>query len=69
MPTSPLLLLLAALATPTPVSYTHLDVYKRQDIDKLEDLLEASSPEYLEEILKARESSEFLTHEEVFGDI
>jgi len=39
------------------------------DIDKLEDLLEASSPEYLEEILKARESSEFLTHEEVFGDI
>jgi prevent-host-death family protein len=39
------------------------------DIDKLEDLLAASDPEYLKAIKTARESKEYLTHENVFGDL
>ena len=39
------------------------------DLDKLEDLLAASDPKYLASIKEARESKEWLTHEEVFGDI
>jgi prevent-host-death family protein len=39
------------------------------DIDKLEDLLAASDPKYLKTIKAARESDEYLTHEDVFGDI
>ena len=39
------------------------------DLDQLEDLLAASNPEYLKEIKEARESKEFFSHDEVFGDI
>lgn len=38
------------------------------DIDEYEDLLAASNPAYLEKIRVARESEEFFTHEDVFGD-
>lgn len=39
------------------------------DLDKLEDLLAANDPTYLKKIKEARESNEYLSHEEVFGDI
>lgn len=39
------------------------------DLDKLEDLLAASNPEYLQAIKEARESKEYFSHEEVFGDL
>lgn len=39
------------------------------DLDKLEDLLATSNPEYLARIKEARESKEYLSHEDVFGDI
>ncbi|HVC36028.1 MAG TPA: type II toxin-antitoxin system Phd/YefM family antitoxin [Candidatus Dormibacteraeota bacterium] len=39
------------------------------DLDKLEDLLAASDPGYLKIIKEARESKEYFSHEEVFGDI
>ncbi len=39
------------------------------DLDKLEDLLAASDPSYLAIIKQARESNEYLSHDEVFGDI
>ncbi|MEI9914088.1 MAG: type II toxin-antitoxin system Phd/YefM family antitoxin [Candidatus Saccharibacteria bacterium] len=39
------------------------------DIDKLEDLLDENDTEYLESIRKARASKEYLTHDEVFGDL
>ena len=39
------------------------------DLDKLEDLLAASNPTYLREIKEARESKEYFSHEEVFGDL
>lgn len=39
------------------------------DLDKLEDLLAASDPEYLKIIREARESKEYLSHEDVFGDV
>lgn len=39
------------------------------DLDKLEDLLAASDPEYLRKIREARENKEYLSHEEVFGDL
>lgn len=39
------------------------------DLDRLEDLLAASNPVYLKEIKEARESKEYFSHEEVFGDI
>lgn len=39
------------------------------DLDKLEDLLAASKPEYLQKIKEARASKEYLSHEEVFGDL
>ncbi len=39
------------------------------DLDKLEDLLAANNPTYLKKIKEARESSEYLSHEDVFGDI
>jgi prevent-host-death family protein len=39
------------------------------DIDKLEDLLAANDPSYLATIKEARESEEYLSHDEVFGDI
>jgi prevent-host-death family protein len=39
------------------------------DLDKLEDLLAASDPAYLESIREARESKELFSHEDVFGDI
>ena len=39
------------------------------DLDKLEDLLAASDPDYLAAIRDARNSKEFLSHDEVFGDI
>ena len=39
------------------------------DLDKLEDLLAASNPEYLQTIKAARESKEYFSHEEVFGDL
>jgi prevent-host-death family protein len=37
------------------------------DLDKLEDLLAASDPEYLASIKRARESKEYFSHQEVFG--
>ncbi len=39
------------------------------DLDKLEDLLAANDPRYLKTIKEARESKEYFSHEEVFGDI
>jgi PHD/YefM family antitoxin component YafN of YafNO toxin-antitoxin module len=39
------------------------------DLDKLEDLLAANDPEYLKSIKEARESTEYFSHEEVFGDL
>ena len=39
------------------------------DLDKLEDLLAAGDPEYLKSIKEARESKEWFTHEEVFGNL
>ena len=39
------------------------------DLDKLEDLLAASDPGYLATIKKARQSQEYLHHDEVFGNI
>ena len=39
------------------------------DIDMLEDLLAASHPGYLKTIKAARESTEYLSHDEVFGAI
>ena len=39
------------------------------DLDKLEDLLAANDPMYLKTIKEARESKEYFSHEEVFGDI
>ena len=39
------------------------------DLDKLEDLLAANDTEYLKTIKEARESKEYFSHEEVFGDL
>lgn len=39
------------------------------DLDRLEDLLAASDPDYLASIKEARESKEYLSHEDVFGDL
>ncbi|MBI4548152.1 MAG: type II toxin-antitoxin system Phd/YefM family antitoxin [Ignavibacteriae bacterium] len=39
------------------------------DLDKLEDLLAASNPAYLRKIKEARDSKEYLSHEDVFGTI
>ena len=39
------------------------------DLDKLEDLLAASDPAYLARIKEARGSKEYLSHEDVFGDL
>ena len=39
------------------------------DLDKLEDLLAASDPAYLQMIKTARESKEYLSHDDVFGEI
>jgi PHD/YefM family antitoxin component YafN of YafNO toxin-antitoxin module len=39
------------------------------DLDSLEDLLAASDPEYLRIIQAARNSKEYLSHDEVFGNI
>lgn len=39
------------------------------DLDRLEDLLAASDPKYLKKIREARTSREYLSHDEVFGDL
>lgn len=39
------------------------------DLDKLEDLLAANDPKYLAGIKEARESHEYFSHEDVFGQI
>jgi prevent-host-death family protein len=39
------------------------------DLDKLEDLLAASDPVYLQTIKEARESKEYFSHDEVFGNL
>lgn len=39
------------------------------DLDKLEDLLAVGDPGYLRTIREARESKEYFSHEEVFGDL
>jgi len=39
------------------------------DLDKLEDLLAATDPIYLQTIKTARESKEYLSHDDVFGEI
>lgn len=39
------------------------------DLDMLEDLLAANDPSYLAKIKEARQSNEYLSHEDVFGGI
>ena len=39
------------------------------DLDSLEDLLAVANPEYLKTIREARQSKDYFSHEEVFGDI
>jgi len=39
------------------------------DLDKLEYLLAASDPNYFKKIREARESKEYLSHDDVFGDL
>jgi PHD/YefM family antitoxin component YafN of YafNO toxin-antitoxin module len=39
------------------------------DLDRLEDLLAVTNPEYLKTIHQARESKDYFSHDEVFGDI
>ena len=39
------------------------------DLDRLEDLLAVTDPSYLRAIKEARDSSEYFSHDEVFGDI
>lgn len=39
------------------------------DLDKLEDLLAASNPAYLEKIAESRRSDDYFSHEDAFGDI
>ena len=39
------------------------------DLDRLEDLLAVADPEYLGIIKEARDSKEYFSHSQVFGDI
>lgn len=39
------------------------------DLEVLEDMLAATNPEYLRTIKRARESREYFSHEDVFGDL
>ena len=39
------------------------------DLDRLEDLLASSDPEYLARIKDARASTDYFSHEDVFGNI
>jgi PHD/YefM family antitoxin component YafN of YafNO toxin-antitoxin module len=39
------------------------------DLDRLEDLLAVTDPDYLKTIQEARDSKEYFGHDEVFGDI
>jgi PHD/YefM family antitoxin component YafN of YafNO toxin-antitoxin module len=39
------------------------------DLDRLEDLIAANNPDYLQSIKEARESNEYFSHEDVFGDL
>ncbi len=39
------------------------------DLDRLEDLLAVTDPKYLKTIREARESKDYFSHDEVFGDI
>lgn len=39
------------------------------DLDKLEDLLAAGDPDYLQKIREARRGKEYFSHEEVFGNL
>ena len=39
------------------------------DLDRLEDLLATTNPEYLEAIKAARDSKEYFDHDEVFGKL
>jgi hypothetical protein len=39
------------------------------DLDRLEDLLAVADPEYLRIIKEARDSKEYFSHAQVFGDI
>jgi PHD/YefM family antitoxin component YafN of YafNO toxin-antitoxin module len=39
------------------------------DLDRLEDLLATTDPEYLKTIQAARDSKEYFSHEEVFGNL
>lgn len=39
------------------------------DLDKLEDLLAASDTKYLAQIKDARTSKDYLSHEDVFGEL
>lgn len=39
------------------------------DLDQLEDLMAVTNPAYLKEIREARESKDYFSHDEVFGDI
>ena len=43
--------------------------YAIVDIEKLEDLLSASNPEYLPKIKQARSSKEYFIHEDAFVDL
>lgn len=39
------------------------------DLDRLEDLLAVTDPAYIKTIQEARDSKEYFSHDEVFGDI
>jgi PHD/YefM family antitoxin component YafN of YafNO toxin-antitoxin module len=39
------------------------------DLDKLEDLLAVTDTNYLKNIKEARDSNEYFSHDEVFGDL
>ncbi len=39
------------------------------DLDRLEDLLAVTDPAYIKTIQAARDSKEYFSHDEVFGDI
>jgi len=39
------------------------------DLDRLEDMLAVSDPAYLKTIREARNSKDYFSHDEVFGDI
>ena len=39
------------------------------DLDMLEDLIAENNPDYLQRIKEARESKEYFSHDDLFGDL